>query len=227
LSDVSVGRLLKKLGLSPQKPLRRAYQQDPEAVDRWVKEEYPAIRKLAKREKAEIFFADEASVRSDYHSGTTWAPRGQTPVVPTTGARFSLNLVSAVSPRGDMRFMTVNGRMNAAKFIEFLQRLMKGSDRPVFLIVDGHPTHRAVKVKKFVASTKGKLRLFFLPPYSPELNPDESVWNYVKNHHVGKATITGPDQFRDLVLGTLRQIQKLPALVRSFFGQRELHYITA
>jgi transposase len=227
LSDVSVGRLLKKLGLSPQKPLRRAYPQDPEAVDRWVKEEYPQIRKLAKREKAQIFFADEASVRSDYHSGTTWAPRGQTPVVPTTGARFSLNLVSAISPRGDMRFMTVNGRMNAAKFIEFLQRLMKGSDHPVFLIVDGHPTHRAVKVKKFVASTKGKLRLFFLPPYSPELNPDESVWNSVKNHHVGKATITGPDQFRALVLGTLRQIQKMPCLARSFFGQKELHYITA
>ncbi len=131
LSDVSVGRLLNKLGLSPQKPLRRAYQQDQEAVERWVNEEYPEIRKLAKREKARIFFADEASVRSDYHSGTTWAPRGKTPVVPTTGARFSLNLVSAVSPRGEMRFMTVTGRMNAAKFIEFLQRLMKGTNRPL------------------------------------------------------------------------------------------------
>jgi transposase len=226
LSDVSVGRLLNKLGLSPQKPLRRAYQQDKEAVERWVKEEYPEIRKLAKREKAQILFADEASVRSDHHSGTTWAPRGKTPVVPTTGARFRLNLVSAVSPRGDMRFMTVNGRMNAGKFIEFLQRLMKGANRPVFLIVDGHPTHRAVKVKKFVASTEGKLRLFFLPPYSPELNPDESVWNYVKNHHVGKAMISGPDQFRPLVLGTLRRLQKMPALVRSFFEQKELRYIT-
>ncbi|MDJ0823670.1 MAG: IS630 family transposase [Paracoccaceae bacterium] len=227
LSDVSVGRLLRKLGLSAQKPLRRAYQQDPEAVDRWVKEEYPQIRKLAKREKAQIFFADEASVRSDYHSGTTWAPRGETPVVPSTGARFSLNLVSAVSPRGEMRFMTVDGRMNAAKFIEFLQRLMKGAENPIFLIVDGHPTHRALKVRKFIASTQGKLRLFFLPPYSPELNPDESVWNYVKNHHVGKATITGPDQFRALVLGTLWRMQRMPALIRSFFGQRELHYITA
>jgi hypothetical protein len=175
MSDVSVGRLLKKLELSPQKPLRRAYQQNPEAVDRWVNEEYPKIRKLAKREKAQIFFADEASVRSDYHCGTNWAPRGQTPVVPSTEARFSLNLVSAVSPRGEMRFMTVKCRMNTAKFIEFLQRLIKGAKQPVFLIVDGHSTHRAVKVKKFVASTKGMLRLFFLPPYSPEINPDESV----------------------------------------------------
>lgn len=226
LSDVSVGRLLRKLGLSPQKPLRRAYQQDKEAADRWVKETYPSIRKLAKRENAQIFFADEASVRSDYHSGTTWAPKGQTPVVPSTGARFSINLISAVSPRGEMRFMTINGRMNAGKFIEFLQRLIKGADQPVFLIVDGHPTHRAVKVRKFVESSEGMIRLFFLPPYSPELNPDESVWNYLKNHHVGKAIITGPDQFRALVLGTMRRIQKLPDLVRSFFQQKELLYIS-
>ena len=227
LSDVSVGRLLRKMGLSPQKPLRRAYQQDEQAVGQWVGEEYPKLRKLAKREKAQIFFADEASVRSDYHSGTTWAPRGQTPVVPSTGARFSLNLVSAVSPRGDMRFMTVEGRMNADKFIEFLKRLINGATHPVFLIADGHPTHRAVKVKKFVASTEGRLRLFFLPPYSPELNPDESVWNYVKNHQIGKATITGPDQFKALVLGVLRRLQKMPALIRSFFEQKELRYIIA
>jgi len=177
LSDVSVGRLLRKLGLSPQKPLRRAYQQDKDQVERWQSDVYPKIRRLAKRENADIYFADEASVRSDYRSGTTWAPKGQTPVVPATGARFSLNLISAVSPRGEMRFMTLNGRMTADRFIEFLNRLMKGAKRPIFVIVDGHPTHRAVKVKKFVAATNGKLRLFFLPPYSPELNPDELVWN--------------------------------------------------
>lgn len=225
LSEVSVGRLLRKRGLSPQKPLRRAYQQDREAVERWVNEEYPAIRKLAKRQKARIFFADEAGVRSDYHSGTTWAPRGQTPVVRTTGARFSLNLISAVSPRGEMRFMIVDGRMTTDKFIVFLKRLLTGQEGPVFLIVDGHPTHRATKVKKFVAATEGRLRLFYLPSYSPELNPDESVWNHLKNHNVGKTTITGPDQLRTLVLGTLRRLQKLPELIRSFFKQKELRYI--
>lgn len=227
LSDVSVGRLLRKMGLSPQKPLRRAYQQDKGQVKRWRSDVYPKIRKLAKRENADIFFADEASVRSDYHSGTTWAPKGQTPVVPSTGARFSLNLISAVSPRGEMRFMTLNGRMTADRFIEFLNRLMKGARRPIFLIVDGHPTHRAVKVKKFVAATNGTLRVFFLPPYSPELNPDESVWNYLKYHHVGKAIISGPDQLKTLVLRILRRIQKRTDLVRSFFDQDELRYITA
>jgi len=227
LSEVSVGRLMRKMGLSPQKPLRRAYQQDREAVEQWVKADYPAIRKLAKREKARIYFGDEAGVRSDYHSGTTWAARGQTPVVRTTGARFSLNLISAVSPRGEMRFMTVDGRMTADKFTGFLKRLLTGHEDPVFPIVDGHPTHRAAKVKEFIASTDGRPRLFYLPPYSPELNPDESVWNYLKNHKVGKATIIGPDQLRALVLGTLRRLQKLPEPVRAFLRQKELHYIGA
>lgn len=176
MSDVSVGRLLHKMGLSPQKPLRRAYEQDPEEVQRWMDETFPAIQEEANRCNALIFFADEAGVRSDYHSGTTWAPRGKTPVIPATGQRYGLNLVSAISPRGQMRFMTVEGRMNAGKFIDFLKRLMIGIDQPIFLIVDGHPSHRAKKVFEFIRKTNGMLRLYFLPPYSPELNPDELVW---------------------------------------------------
>ena len=105
LSKASVCRLLGQLGLSPQRPVWRAYQQQPEAVQKWLDEEYPEIRLMAKREKAQIFFGDEAGVRSDHHAGTTWAPRGQTPVVSSTGARFSLNLISAVSAQGEMRFM--------------------------------------------------------------------------------------------------------------------------
>ena len=173
LSDVSVGRLLHKLGLSPQKPLRRAYQRDEAKVNEWQEKGYPEIRKLAKKEKATIYFGDEASVRSDYHSGTTWAPVGKTPVVETTGARFSVNMISAVSAKGQLRFMTFNGKMNADKFIEFLERLIYKAPRPVFLILDGHPVHKSKVVKEFVATTKGKLRLFILPPYSPHLNPDE------------------------------------------------------
>ena len=172
LSEVSVGRLLKKLGLSPQKPLRRACEQDPEVVERWLAEEYPKIQALAKKERATLYFSDEAGVRSDFHSGTTWAPKGQTPIVEATGQRYGMNIISAISPRGEMRFMTVEGRMNAGKFIDFLKRLLHNAERPVFLIVDGHPSHRARKVFEFVRKTEGKLRLFFLPPYSPELNPD-------------------------------------------------------
>lgn len=227
LSVVSVGRLLRKLGLSPQKPLRRAYQQDPEAVARWKETEYPAIQKAAKQEGASIFFGDEASVRSDYHSGTTWAPVGKTPVVTKTGARFALNLISAISPRGEMRFMTVSGKMTASKFIDFLRRLLTGVDRPIYFIVDRHPVHRSSRVRQFVESTQGRLKLFFLPSYSPELNPDEQVWNNLKNHRVGRLTPMGPNQLKRAVLKCLLSLQKLPEKISGFFRHPETLYTLA
>lgn len=217
LSRASVCRLLNQLGLSPQRPLWRAYQQNPEAVDQWLKKEFPKIKKLAKRNNASIWFGDEAGVRSDAHSGSTWAEKGKTPIISTTGARFSLNLISAVNRQGAFRFMTVKGRVNADVFIEFLKRLVHGATDPVFLIVDGHPTHKAVKVRKFVESVDGQLRLFFLPPYSPELNPDEHVWNDLKNNGIGRQAITGPDQMKRSVISHLRFLQKSPDLIRSFF----------
>ncbi len=225
LSEVSVGRMLRKLGLSPQKPLRRAYERDPELVESWREKEFPKIRRLAKKERATLYFSDEAGVRSDFHAGTTWAPKGQTPVVPATGQRFGMNLISAISPRGDFRFMTVDGRMNAGRFIEFLKRLIHNAPRPVFLIVDRHPSHRARKVLEFVRSTEGRLRLFFLPPYAPDLNPDEHVWNHLKNHGVGKRAIRSREQFRGIVLSHMRSLQRLPDLIRGFFRDPHLRYI--
>jgi transposase len=227
LSKASVCRLLNQLGFSPQRPLWRAFQQDGEVVAKWIKEEYPKIRALARKEGADIFFADEAGVRSDFHSGRTWAARGQTPLVATTGARFSCNMVSAISPRGAMRFMLVEGKFTAEIFIEFLKRLLHNWPGPVFLIVDGHPVHKSAAVSRFVASVDGKLRLFRLPPYSPELNPDEQVWNHLKNHGVGKQPIAGPDHLKHMVRSHLRRIQKLPSLVRSFFKLPDTTYATA
>ena len=130
LSVVSVGRLLRTMGLSPQRPLYRAYQQNPEAVQRWKDEQFPAIRKQAKAEGATIYFADEAGIRSDYHAGTTWAPVGRTPVVKATGARFSLNMLSAVSAQGALRFMVHEGTVNAAVFIDFCKRLLRDAAGP-------------------------------------------------------------------------------------------------
>lgn len=224
LSEVSVGRLLRKLGLSPQKPLRRAYQQDPVAVARWVAGEYPTIKAEARRVGATIYFGDEAGVRSDFHAGTTWGIRGVTPVVRTTGARFGLNMISAITPRGALRFMIVKGRMTAAKFCQFLTRLLHKARRPIFLIVDGHPTHRAAAVKRFVQRTAGRLRLFCLPPYSPELNPDELVWNDLKNHGVGKRSLAGPTELKRVVLRHLRALQKNRAKIRSFFQAPATRY---
>jgi len=224
LSAVSVGRLLKKMGFSPQKPLRRAYQQDKDRVEKWLNEEYPVIYKQARSEKAAIFFADESGIRSDFHSGTTWALKGKTPVLRTTGARFSINMISAISAKGHMRFMITSGRMNSELFIEFLKRLIHNAAHPVFLIVDGHPTHKSTKVKKYVVSTQGKLKLFYLPPYSPELNPDEFVWNYVKNHHMGKKEIKGPDDFKQKLLSCLKSLQRCTNKIMGFFHAPDVKY---
>jgi len=227
LSEVSVGRLLRTLGLSPQRPLFRAYQQDPEAVERWREEEYPALRAQAARVGATIYFADEASVRSDFHAGTTWGPVGRTPVVRSTGARFSVNLLSAVTPGGHLRFTTIDGTLTASKFIEFCRRLLYDVPGRVFLIVDGHPAHRAAAVKRFVASTNDRLRLIFLPTYSPQLNPDEWVWKNLKHDRIGRAGITGPDDLKAKAYAALRRLQQLPQVVRGFFLAPDLRYILA
>lgn len=217
LSEVSVGRLLKKLGLSPQRPQRRAFQQDELLVVEWMAKDFPAIQKLAREQKAEIFFGDESSVRSDYHSGTTWAPRGKTPVVMTTGARHRVNLISAISQRGAMRFMATEDSVNSSVFITFLKRLMAGASQPIFLIVDNHAVHRSTEVRDFVKSTHGRLRLFYLPPYSPELNPDEHVWNYLKNHKIGRQSTKNGWELYKRVDSIMRSLQKLPAKIQSFF----------
>jgi transposase len=227
LSVVSVGRLLRKLGLSPQRPLYRAYQQNPEAVERWKSEEYPAIRAQAAAEGATIYFADEAGIRSDYHAGTTWAPVGETPVVKATGARFSVNMVSAVTAKGALRFAVYDESFTTKTFIDFAKRLLHDTDGPVYLIVDGHPTHRAKAVKEFVASTRGRLKLFLLPGYSPELNPDEWVWKNVKHDKIARRGVTSKDDLKAKAIGALRRLQKLPHLVRGFFADPHLRYITA
>jgi transposase len=226
LSAVSVGRLLRTMGLSPQRPLHRAYEQNPEAVARWKTEDYPAIRAQATKEGATIYFADEAGIRSDYHSGTTWAPVGQTPVVRNTGARYSVNMLSAVTAKGALRFMVHEGTVNASVFIDFCKRLLHDAPGPVYLIVDGHPAHRAKATTTFVASTDGRLRLIFLPGYSPELNPDEWVWKNVKHDRIGKTGVTSKHDLKTKAIGALRRLQKLPALIRAFFADPHLRYIT-
>jgi transposase len=227
LSEVSVGRLLRKLGLSPQRPLYRAYQQNPQAVARWKAETYPQIRREAASVGATIYFVDEAGVRSDYHAGTTWAPVGQTPVVAATGDRFGVNLISAVTAKGKLRFAAYDGSLNGSVFIDFCRRLLHDTPGPVFVVLDGHPVHRSNAVKQFAASTNGQLRLFFLPGYAPELNPDEWVWKHVKRDRIGRAGVTGPEDLKAKALAALHRLQKLPNLVRSFFRDPGLRYITA
>lgn len=226
LSRSSVCRLLGQMGLSAQRPLWRAYQQDPEAVRRWTEIEYPAIRRRARKLGAEIYFGDEAGVRSDFHSGTTWGQRGKTPIVSSTGARFGANMISAVSAQGRLRFMLTKGRVTAAVFLEFLKRLLVNAHRPIFLIVDGHPSHKAKTVRQFVDSQEGKLELFYLPAYSPELNPDEYVWNHLKNNGLGRKTLSSRPELRSLIIGHLRKLQRLPQLIIGFFHSPTTCYTT-
>jgi len=214
------------MGLSPPKPLYRAWQADPEAVAAWKATEYPKIAAEAKKAGATVYFADEASVRSDYHAGTTWAPVGKTPVVKTTGARFSVNMISAVTARGALRFSLINGTLTAPKFIDFCKRLLHDAPGPVFLILDGHPVHRSTAVRAFAESTAGRLRLFRIPAYSPQLNPEEWVWKNVKHDRVDKAGVSGPDQFKALAVTALRRLQRMPSIVRGFFADPNLSYIT-
>lgn len=223
LALASVSRVMKLLGFSAQKPLYQAWQQDTQLVHEWETKTYPAIKAQARAQGATIYFADEAGIRSDYHTGTTWAPVGQTPVVEVTGRRFSFNMISAVSPRGEFRFMIHEGSVTATTFKEFLTRLMVGASKPIFLIVDGHPIHRSKLVKDYVASLDGQLTLFYLPPYAPQLNPDEQVWAHVKRQ-VSRQLVQSLDDMKSLALGALRRIQKLPDLVKSFFRQPECQY---
>lgn len=164
MSVSAVGRLLPKMGLSPQRPLWRAYQADAEAVESWKKTDFPTIRAEAAKLGALIFFQDEASVRSDYHAGTTWGLLGETPVVDTTGARRSVNMISSISPQGKFHFRLVEGKVNADAFIDYCKALMQDyPGRRIFLVVDGHPAHKAKRTKEWVQSTGGRFRLFYLP----------------------------------------------------------------
>ena len=223
LSLVSVGRLLAQLGITCQRPLHRALERDAALVQQW--QEYPKIKALARREKADIYFGDAAHMRSDHHAGRTWGKKGETPVVLSTGARYRVSLISAVTSRGYMRFMIKKkGGVNADVFIAFLRRLMIGSKNRIFLIVDRGPAHIAKKTKAFIASLGGQLRLFYLPPYSPDTNPDELVWKHLKADTVGRTSITSLDDFNEKVRSSMLALQRSPAKIRAFFQKPSLRY---
>ena len=225
LSVVSVGRLLAQLGITCQKPLHRALERDEALVQQWLKQDYPRIRALAQREKAAIYFGDAAHMRSDHHSGRSWGKKGETPIVSSTGARYRMSLISAVTSRGHMRFMIKEkGGVNADVFIEFLRRLLVGAAAKIFLIVDRGPAHVAKKTKAFVAGLGGKLRLFYLPPYSPDRNPDELVWKHLKADTVGRTSITSLADFRTKVKSSMLSLQRNSGKIRSFFQKPSLKY---
>ena len=224
LSKVTVGKIMAHLGFTPQRPLHRAYQQDTALVEKWRTEELPVLRERAQKIGARIMFADEASMRTDYHAGTTWAPRGRTPVVGATGQRVSVNMMSAVGLNGEFEFMLVDGRGTGETFKWFLEQLMLGATKPIILVVDGCSIHKAKEVKEYVESTKGMLELYFLPPYSPQLNPDEQVWKNIKEY-VAKQFPKDRLELREMLKKALERLKSMPEIVKGFFGHPDCGFV--
>lgn len=220
----AVGRLLARLEITPQRPLRRAYERDPVAIRRWLDAAYPKLRRRAKRAGAKIFFLDEAGFSSEPTLGRTYGLKGHTPVVTTTGQRQKVNAISALSARGEFWSQVYTGELNATRFVEFLRVFRRGGRGKVFLVVDGHPSHRANVVKKYVQATDGMLELHFLPPYAPDLNPDEFVWQHAKTNGVSKKPLRKNESLKMRVLQDLADIRADRNLVRSFFGAPSVAY---
>ena len=224
LSLPTLGKIMAQLGFTPQRPLYRAYQQDEVLVQNWLTKELPAIRKQAKERGAQILFADEASMRTDYHAGTTWAPMGKTPIVSATGQRVSINMFSAISLTGELQFMITEQRGTAETFKQFLEQLMLGATAPIILVVDGHSSHKSKLVKEYVESTNGMLELRYLPPYSPQLNPDEQVWKNVKER-VAKQCPKDKPTLKMMLQNALECLQSLPGIVKGFFRHPECGFV--
>jgi len=217
-----IGRYLKAWGFSSQKPIYKAYEQNPEAVKEWLAKEYPAIKQKAKKEKAEIYFGDESGLRSDHHAGKSFSPKGNTPIVKKTGKRFGINMISAVSAQGGKRFMLYNGKFNSDLYILFLKQLIKKSKRKIYLIVDNYSVHKTKKVQQWIARHEDKLSVYYLPTYSPELNPDELLNQDIKTNVVGKIRASNADELRENVTSHLKKIPKQKII--SFFEHQYTKY---
>ena len=225
LGEDTVGRYLRAWGFSPQKPMRRAYEQSDEAVRQWLEERYPQIEKHARRERAAILWADESGLRSDHTAGRTWAPLGKTPVTKGTGKRFKANMIAAISNTGTLRFRVFDERFTGPVFLDFLKRLVKDAKgRKIMLILDGHPAHRARIVRDYVAANPTLIELHFLPGYSPELNPAECLNQDVKTNALGKRRPLNITQLKADVRGFLRSTQRRPAKVARYFLERHVTY---
>ena len=226
LGLTAVGGLLARLGLTPQKPLQRAYQRDPEAIERWQRETYPGIAAAARQSGAEIYFWDESGFRADTVHGKTWARKGQTPVVQRPGRRQSISAASAVNAKGGFWFATYEGALTAELFIELLKAMMRGRKQPLHLVVDGLPAHKKANVREYIASTKGRLSMHVLPGYAPDLNPDELVWSHVKRTGVARNPLRAGEKLGLRVEQQLHSVQKNRRLVRSFFEAPSVAYIS-
>ncbi len=220
----SMGNYLKRWGFTPQKPLTRAYEQSPMAVKKWREEIYPEIERQAKEQKAAIYWGDETKVTNEISCQRGYSPRGKTLVVKKTGKKLKINLISALTGRGDMRWMCYTSSMTQNKYILFLIRLIRSEKRKVFFIADNLSVHHGKKVKAWAKAHAKEIELYFIPSYSPELNPDEYLnRDLKKNVHQGRAPRTF-EELKNNVVSFCRRLQKLPTRMMKYFNLNHLAY---
>lgn len=220
----TMGHYLKRWGFTPQKPIRRAYEQSPKAVQEWLEVTYPRIAQEAKAAGAEILWGDETGLRSDDVRGRSFAPKGKTPVVRVNSRREGLSIISAVSNKGQMRWKIFEGALNADILIDFLRRLIKGASRKIFLILDNLRVHHARPVKAWLSEHADAIKVFYLPSYSPELNPDEMANADIKQAVTKRAPARTKAQLVKAAVSHLRSVQKQPARVQSYFQHDPVKY---
>jgi transposase len=228
LARTTVGGYLRGWGFSPQRPQHRALEQNPVAVARWLATEFPAICAQARREGGMVLWLDEMGVRSDAAAGRSWAPVGRTPVIKRTGKRFRVNMISAISNQGLLRFRLFTGSFTGAVFIDFLRRLLRDCQgQKVHLIVEGHPVHRAKLVSAWVGRHAERIELHFLAGYSPELNPVELLNHDVKANAAGRRRPRSAGELREELHGYLRRRQRQPQVLVRFFDHPTTRYAAA
>lgn len=228
IAQKTAGAYLRRWGLSPQKPVKRAYEQSEPKVQKWLTEVYPAIKAQANKDGAEILWGDEMGLRSDHTTGTTWSPVGQTPVVKGTGKRFKTNMIAVVSNTGTLRFRVFSERFTGPVFLDFIKRLTRDAKgRKIVLIVDGHPAHRAKIVRQWITEHPKLIELHFLPGYAPELNPAECLNQDVKANALGRRRPRDLAQMVGEIRRYLRSRQRQPWRVARYFQERHVTYAAA
>ena len=223
----TVGEYLERWGYTPQKPVRKAYRQDPEAVTEWLEKTYPEIERRAAAEGGEVHWGDEMGVRSTCQHSRGYAHPGDTPELPVSGSRFSVNMISTITNEGKVRWMTYTGRMNAALFIVFLSRLLAGASKKVFLIVDHLSVHEAAAVEEWLTDKKAVIEVFYLPKYAPERNPDEYLNCDVKVNINTNGLPKDREELTAKLRRFMQKLSKLPARVASYFKHKCIAYAAA
>src|SRR5512139_307280 len=220
----TVGEYLKRWGFTAQKPAKRAYEQNPKAVKAWMEDEYPRIAQQARAEGAEIHWCDETGVRNDENSVRGYAPKGKTPIMRLNANRKSISMISSITNQGKVRFMVYKDAMNADLFIKFIRRLLKDTGRKVFLVVDNLRTHHSKPVKEWLAAHTDEIEVFYLPSYSPELNPDEYLNCDMKAAVHSGLPARNEKDLKTKVVSHMRKLQKLPERITKYFKHPRITY---